>query len=351
MKRKQTGSIYRRAGSPRYQGKYRCPTTGKLKRVTLRTTSKVEARKRLDTIIAEAAPTPPAEEKATAGRCMFQRFANLWLDWYRSKAITSGRKHKAAQLVAGRFMEAFGHMRIADITDADINRYLNGRLETAAYGTVRIERQYLSQIWKRAIRAGVVRFNLVDEYQWPVGASTRKEEKETLTMAQFKEVLAQVKSETDRNVLTLFALTGARKQELADATHSDVIVNGDGLTKLVLRSSKTGKTRKLPLAPQALECIEALREDGRATILPRAKINHWYRTLKAAAAAAGYSPDEYRVNVHGLRHAFCSHWANRADCPLVQLQEWAGHSNIAVTSIYVRRDESKADRLMASMVF
>ena len=348
MQRKQKGSIYRRENSPKYQGKYRDPLTGKVKRVTLRTTDKATARKILDRIIAEATPTPPAVEKAAIGRSMFMYWAEQWLKHYQSKAITTGRKVKAEQLVHGRFVRAFGHLRITHITDVDVNAYLNGRLETSAFGTVRIERQYLSQIWKRAMRDGAVRYNLVDDYQWPRGVSQR-ETKETLTMPQLKEILEHVDSEADRHVLTLFAMTGARKQELQDATHNDIAVNGDGLVKLTLRSGKTSKIRKIPLAPQAIDCVEALREEDRESILPTAPVNHWYVVLQAAAIKAGYSPEEYRVNVHGLRHCFCSHWANRADCPLVQVQEWAGHSNIAVTSLYVRRDEAQANTLMASM--
>ena len=67
MQRKQKGSIYRRENSPRYQGKYRDPQTGKSMRVTLRTTDKAEARRRLDTIIADATPTPPQSRKPPSG--------------------------------------------------------------------------------------------------------------------------------------------------------------------------------------------------------------------------------------------------------------------------------------------
>ena len=345
-KRSQRGSLYRRGRSPNWYGKYRDAETGKVKRVSLKTESKREARRKLDNLIAPPKPTvSPVPPVGT-----FMSVANEWLKWYQSKAITEGRKVKAQKILDGRFKAAFGQTPIQRIGDTAINEYLNGRLETAAFGTVRIEKQYLSQIFKRAMRKGLIRFNPVDDYQWPKGAS-KKAAKETLTMPQLKEILTHVESDTDRNVLTLFALTGARKQELVDAVYSDIDTNGDGLLKITLNSGKTKTSRKIPLAPQAIACIEALREDGRDTVLPEAKANRWYNVLKTAASKAGFDSDNYRVNIHGLRHAFCSHWANRPDCPVIQVMEWAGHSKIETTCSYLRRDETQSNRLMASMEF
>ena len=49
------------------------------------------------------------------------------------------------------------------------------------------------------------------------------------------------------------------------------------------------------------------------------------------------------VGIHTLRHSYCSHWANMPGIPLVWVRDWAGHSNIAITNVYVRADETQMD--------
>ena len=308
---------------------------------------------------------PPKPVKPTVQPFVISSFmgaANDWLKAYQSKGISDGRKRKAQRLVDGRFKAAFDNTPIRSIDIIAINAYLNTRLETAAFDTVRIERQYLAAIFKLALREGKVRWNPVDDYAWPKGASNNGEGEaiRTLTFADLATIIQHVPDATDKACLELFYRTGCRKQELTTATFkpvhgakgrvlTGVVINGDGIPKLIVTSSKTHKTRKIPLSPQAVKLVEQLRQSGRDKILPDVSINHWYYTLRLAARLAGFDTTDTRINIHGLRHAFCSYWANRADTPLATVRDWAGHSSLAVTNAYIRQDVSKSDALMQTM--
>ena len=66
------------------------------------------------------------------------------------------------------------------------------------------------------------------------------------------------------------------------------------------------------------------------------------RTLKRAAIR--------EVKFHGLRHTFATRLA-AAGVPLVKLQEWLGHEDIATTQIYIDYQPSAQDGALIERAF
>ncbi|WP_428102599.1 tyrosine-type recombinase/integrase [Candidatus Rariloculus sp.] len=357
-RRTQRGSIYQREGSPKFQGKFR-DATGQVRRVSLKTADKAEARAKLDKLISNAAPKPDISTTDLAAAYVkgaFVTVAESWLKHYKDTKITTKRKDKATKLVRGRFYEAFGALRqcrnISAITPTEIRKYITDRFnEGARHGTIKIERQYLMAIWDIAVEKEIVSRNIVRAIKL-VKPTKEISNRTQFTVDQFAEVLTQVARKSDRQALTVFFWTGARKSELEAAQWEDIITNGGGRSFLKIRASsnKTGTARKVLLTQPALDALDSLRgcsEDS--FILPRVGVNHWYHVIRRAAIAAGWDMETESVGVHTLRHSYCSHWANMPGIPLAWVRDWAGHSNIAITDVYVKSDESRMDSVLTGL--
>ena len=181
----------------------------------------------------------------------------------------------------------------------------------------------------------------------------------------------------DRAILELLARAGLRRSELACLALSDVQERGRQPDKrrrtaiaprrgdrtrleVVVRGSKRGRTRTVPLHADA---VEALR--GWYARRPRASTDALFvslRTRRSAtpeplsagavgdivakhAAAAGVRDD--RRTAHALRHTFCTMLAERGVAMEV-IRALAGHVDIRTTQIYVEvTDQRKAEGIAA----
>ena len=354
-RRKQAGSLYQRKGFENWYGKYRT-AAGKIRRVSLKTDSKIEARVRLDVQVNPKLREPDPVPMVTKLKAeSFQACARDWLEWYIEARRPSEKRAVAARrFVEGRWKDAFGHRLIANITDVDVARYFNSRLDQdgAAWATMNDEKKLLAQIFARAIRAGHCKVNLAREYELP--EAEEENNRTALTLAEFDSVLVHVAKQVDRDALSLYFWTGARKSELAAATYSDISLNGDGKEKLKLIATKTKKkqtlkdrTRCVPLLPDTVDIIERLREHGDGEhVLPSFKGNHLYHIVRCAAKRAGFDMRERSIGLHTMRHSFCSFWANKPGIPLPWTQSWAGHADLSTTSAYVHADDSAQHETM-----
>lgn len=181
----------------------------------------------------------------------------------------------------------------------------------------------------------------------------------------------------DRAILELLSRAGLRRSELARLTLSDVQERGRQLDarrrtaiaprradqtplEIVVRGSKRGRTRTVPLHADA---VQALR--GWYASRPRAATEALFvslRTRRSAiteplspgavgdivlkhATAAGARED--RRTAHALRHTFCTMLAER-DVAMEVIRALAGHVDIRTTQIYVDvTDQRKAQGIAA----
>ena len=181
----------------------------------------------------------------------------------------------------------------------------------------------------------------------------------------------------DRAILELLARAGLRRSELANLTLADVQERGrqpdarrrsaiaprrgdQTPLEVVVRGSKRGRTRTVPLHAEALDALRgwyAARPQARTEALfvsLRTRRTAIPEPLSAGAvgdivakhaAAAGVRDD--RRTAHALRHTFCTMLAERGVAMEV-IRALAGHVDIRTTQIYVDvTDERKAQGIAA----
>lgn len=134
-----------------------------------------------------------------------------------------------------------------------------------------------------------------------------------LTPAQVKE-LAGHASRSVRDAIMLAALTGLRRGELLSLQPED---SRDG--SLVLKDTKNGRPRIVPLPPEAAGVRLPIRlsPDGL----------EW--GFREARRKAGME----HVRFHDLRHTYAS-WLVQSGSSLTVVRDLLGHSSLAVTSRY-----------------
>ena len=182
----------------------------------------------------------------------------------------------------------------------------------------------------------------------------------------------------DRAILELLARAGLRRSELARLTLADIVERGRQPDKrwraavaprqrfdqtpleVVVRGSKRGRTRTVPLHAEARDALRrwyAARPTAATDALfvsLRARQSAIPEAISAGAvgdvvakhaAAAGVRED--RRTAHALRHAFCTMLAERG-VALEVIRALAGHVDIRTTQIYVDvTDQRKAQGIAA----
>lgn len=133
------------------------------------------------------------------------------------------------------------------------------------------------------------------------------------------------------NIVRLLLLTGARKRELLDARWEDVDL---ARRAWFIPTSKTGKSRYVPLSTVAVEVIEQLpRFDNCPWLLPNPASRRPYTDIKhpweTARAAAGL----HDLHIHDLRHSAASFMIN-AGIDLFAVGRILGHADHQSTMRY-----------------
>ncbi len=196
-----------------------------------------------------------------------------------------------------------------------------------------------------AIRMGYIDSNPCAQVKMPKRESKRR----AFTVEEQRELLTKTKPELVP-LWTLLFLTGLRRLEVARLTTDDVVLDTPAPFLHV-----HGKGDKLRVVPLTREAIKAVRhflegtEDG-GKLVPfsyRSIYNTWVRERDRLKLAG-------ELDVHSFRHTFLSWLANRGQVSLTEVAAVAGHSSVAITEVYVHRDEATLragmDRLDADLV-
>jgi integrase len=136
-------------------------------------------------------------------------------------------------------------------------------------------------------------------------------------------------------VLVLLAIsTGARRGELIHLQWDDVDLKG---AQAIVRETKNGETRSLPLVGKALEALRALKVQGSAQspwVFPQPSgfsgpyenfDGVWYDALKAAGI------EDFRF--HDLRHTTASYLAAQG-ASLLEIADMLGHKTLSMVKRY-----------------
>ncbi len=358
------GSMYRR-GKTWYS---RMKIGGKFVRMSLGTSDRVEARRRLDALA--RGHDLSDEERLAALLVHFKpknarrTFEEAWSSYEHSpENIAQSDKARAddhgawktwmrwlhGQNVRGSLLNCKGaHPDAVCLDDADakiaaefVEWMKFNRSPQTANKLIRV----LRRVW---------RLNGVDENPW---AAFRKFKAPTAKRRAF------TREETDRIIesaegelkilFTIGAYTGLRLGDCQNLRYESI----DGAAG-VIRTGKTGKVVRIPIHPKLLAAIG--RPKARGYVLP--VISTWPRWKVSAAVQAhlrslgfeeavrrdGYTKSSPVVGFHSLRSTFITR-LGEAGVPLPVVRDMVGHVSEEMTMRYFRADDAMAKRAIDAL--
>jgi integrase len=232
---------------------------------------------------------------------------------------------------------------MAEIGDLELSRFVSLHYPNAQPQTV--DRQVYTPmvaIWRVAHAAGMCGPH---EFRRP-----KKPEREAVEFASDEQIAALLPVSDSRTVaaILLLSFTGARASEICRVAPADI----DWVAQTVLlRKTKNGRPRQVPLAPMVLEALLPLRcqeerEERRGTE-PRSMLgfaNRWQlnRALQTACEAAGVPV----MTSHQIgRHAFAARLLRQGKT-LKEVQEaggWSVASMPMIAATYAHLEKSAVD--------
>jgi integrase len=273
----------------------------------------------------------------------FEAFAEQYLEHVK-RTMTKKSIVARVQLVRGLLIPFFGHLRIAQITPAEVHRFL---ATTAGVSGATRNRSVtaLSALFRRALDMALLTEN-------PCSRVRRAKEPRTpLTLVDAKHqdaILAQL-CEPIRTFFLLLTDTGLRLSEAIDLDRRDLDFDAGTVH---VRASKAKRPRivvmttRLRAALKSLEAGRTLPMQGPDAVFPKARATGdllvwtWRIAFKRAAAAIGVPS----LRIHDLRHIFAVNLVRRGiDLPTVQ--QVLGHTSLLSTLRYAEyADDSAAFR-------
>jgi integrase/recombinase XerD len=246
------------------------------------------------------------------------------------------------------FLAGAGISRVSDITEADVNRFVED-----LDGTPRTINRRISSI--RSFHRFLVEENVVttDLTKNVLCPAVPERLPKALRIDQVTALLEGVSGDDpaslrDRALLELLYATGARISEVVGLAVDDVVDMGGGAVDAIRVTGKGNKQRIVPLGSHAKAAVEAWLVRGRPVLSQGAKTsgpslflgnrggplsrqNAWL-ILKARAEASGLG---IALSPHTLRHSCATHLIQGgADVRVVQ--ELLGHQSVTTTQIYTR---------------
>lgn len=230
---------------------------------------------------------------------------------------------------------------LENISLAHLQRYQSHLAEVRHLKPSTVNRQMtaLRSLFKFCVRQGYITRNHAEALQVPKVNSDLN--KRILTPEQVQTLIAHARNDKERLLLRFTYAIGCRVSEVCGLTWADCVSRVDGKASVTLLG-KRGKQRTVVLPSQVWADLAKLRSGPADSVFGMNRYQA-HDAIKAAAAAAGLSPD---ISFHWLRHATASH-SLAAGAKIHVVRDTLGHSSIAVTDIYLHAnpDESAGDFL------
>ncbi|MCK6390465.1 MAG: site-specific integrase, partial [Azonexus sp.] len=244
---------------------------------------------------------------------------------YRDEVVPMHKGAEIERIRINRMLrtESFVDKKLAALCTEDLQDFITDRLGEVAPATVDRDLDMLSQVirysaevWKiAAVESPFVGLRRPKYFNERDRRLSRQEEHRLLEAA-----------DADANPFVTPAVilaleTAARRGELLSITPGDVFLDE---RYILLRETKNGRSRKVPLTKRALEVITALMSDSTSDQEPL--LNLTPNALKVAffkrvIPASGIQD----LHFHDLRHEAISRLAESGQFQLIELQTISGH--------------------------
>ena len=256
---------------------------------------------------------------------------------------------RTSQVYLDRFVSwARNTPYMEDVTEKMALDYQKHLLKTTVPGTVNKMIVTLRRIWEQA---DLTAFSKVSHLR------EKTEGHEAFTLEELRSLVAAADDQELRLLIVVGAYTGLRLKDCVTLQWSQV---KDG--RLVRTAAKTGKSVSLPLADGLEEAMSAFPHTS-DFVMPR--LNELYVSggparigdkIRALLVKVGMNTSEKisgrrsasRKSFHSLRHTFATLMAS-AGVPLIDVQDWLGHSSVAMTSVYTHVTSDSQKRILNAL--
>ena len=254
------------------------------------------------------------------------------LDGYRETYLAWARRHKSShdrdRIALDNLSPTFGNARLTKITRRQVEAYLDARVQDgAAPRTANLEAAILCRVLSRALEDEVIPANPVPRFthldEGPLRVPILSYEDGERLVNQLPSYMAWF--------VRLTLATGMRRGELVDLRWADVDWDAGAL---VVRDSKTGASRRVPVPSDLLEELQARKGPLDAPVAPGhrggpANRAHLSRMFRRYADRAGFKG----LRFHDLRHVAASRYLS-AGASLPEVAAILGHKTLVMAHRY-----------------
>ena len=248
---------------------------------------------------------------------------------------TYQRSYDTTEMYVRRhILPRWGRYRMADITKADVAQWLADKTaEGLALATVEKIRVILGRSFSLAMEwdvPGVTRNPTIGIRRPPIN-NARNRYLNAAEVKRLQRSVAESRNTQLKYIVGLLLLTGARVSELLKAEWRHIDLERRAW---LIPTSKTGKSRHVPLSQAAIDLIEQVPRFGvcpyvlpnPATLKPFSEIKHAWQAARDKALL----PD---LRIHDLRHSAASFMIN-AGVDLFAVRRVLGHADHKSTMRY-----------------
>jgi integrase len=275
-------------------------------------------------------------------------------EWLAEREHAVSRKTYVADRALPRLTPpALAALQIGAVTEREVTRALIALNRSGlAESSVKRFRASLSAFFAWAVRERLIARNPVTTTRVPkgrgVGAVIRpfgEDELESFYLA------VSARDQRLADVFLIASWTGLRWSELREVRVRDfvrvpmpvLLVSRAAPEGVEAKVTKSGKSRRMPVADRVLSLVEACADGkGPDDLLFTTKTGHQLHAtpVKRAVHWSTVAPGR---RIHDLRHTAACLWLAKGVDP-VTVQAWLGHASIATTNIYLHHLGSSADR-------
>lgn len=251
-----------------------------------------------------------------------------WLDAY-VKPNLAEKTYQCYQGTIGRIIKAkpeFVFKNLDEITEIDIQRFINSLAATYSKSTLNDIRVVVNQSFRAAVINGVCEKNPISHLSIPKNASIKK----VRALTQDEQLLVEEAARRDPlgHIVFFFLLTGLRSDELIHLSWDDY----DAVHETIcIKKSKTNAgVRIIPLIPEAKEIIDRqvprckfIFTNTRKQPLTESSLKKLYLRMRKATGIPW-------ITNHVYRHSFATRLVESGS-EYKALSKLLGHKDVAFT--------------------
>lgn len=299
---------------------------------------------------------------------------------YRTHKIESGKWGKATQANSINkiqpFLDQFGHIPMADISRANLQKYVNQLYDERGYSeeTMRSYFKMFMQVIDDAVDEDILPKNYFRKVSYLRQDGWSPKQK-TISIEQFKEFMSLAKENMRKDVFRcLYILSfGLRRSEVYAVRESSITFLGSGLSKIEINMARTvqhpeGTSTKSRASnrfiivdetgtaylKEQIEFAKMIRKtnnqvhhaDDFIFICPHRCVPYPDKTLNDHIdKIVPLMEQPVKLSPHMFRHMF-STYASASGVDVLQLQKFLGHSSAQMTNHYTKESEIGATNIV-----